>query len=157
MEHNTHVSEVCAALAKGKVEVSLPQPSVLRALDQAKRDLAAAIKPLVEELIRLETPLENEMLRSLIAQPELFFSPGMVRASNPPLDLGPLSASIPLPLGLGSLPAELRVFGDGITKEEEGADTEPNQEDSKTDSKQRRKREAPFNWGGLHAQRPATW
>jgi hypothetical protein len=82
VEHNTHVSEVCAALAKGKVEASLPQPTVLRALDQAKRDLAAAIKPLVEELIRLETPLESDLLRSLIAQPELFFSPGVVRASR---------------------------------------------------------------------------
>src|SRR3974390_964795 len=38
VEHNTHVSEICAALAKGKVEVALPQPTVLKALHQTPRD-----------------------------------------------------------------------------------------------------------------------
>lgn len=80
VEHNTHVSEVCAALAKGKVETDLPQPLLLKVLDQVKRDLAAALKSAVDELIRLETPLETELLKSLIAQPELFFSPAAVRA-----------------------------------------------------------------------------
>src|SRR5438046_2479896 len=36
VEHNAHVSEVCATLAKGKADAALPQPAVLRALDQTK-------------------------------------------------------------------------------------------------------------------------
>jgi hypothetical protein len=80
VEHNAHVSEVCAALAKGTPEAELPRPLLLRALEQAKRDLVAALKTTVEELIQLDTPLETGMLRSLIAQPDLFFSPASVRA-----------------------------------------------------------------------------
>ena len=82
VEHNTHVSEICAALAKGKAEVALPQPTVLKALDQTRRDLLAAVKPAVDELIHLEVPLENEMLLSLTRQPELFFAPQFVRANR---------------------------------------------------------------------------
>jgi hypothetical protein len=82
VEHNSHVSEVCCALAKGKADTPLPQPAVLKALDQTKRDLVEALKPLVEELIQLEAPFETEMLRGLIANPESFFSPGMVRANR---------------------------------------------------------------------------
>src|SRR2546426_8312715 len=66
VEHSSHVNEVCALLAKGKADATLPQPQVLRALDQTKRDLAAAVKPTVEELIQLDPPLDNEMLRSVI-------------------------------------------------------------------------------------------
>ena len=68
VEHNTHVSEVCAALIKGKADASLPQPAMLRALDQSKRALAAAFKPAVEELIALDSSLEREMLQGLLAQ-----------------------------------------------------------------------------------------
>jgi len=82
VEHNAHVAEVCAALAKGKVDGGLPQPAVLRALDQTKRELAAALKPAVEQLIKLDTPFETAMLRSLIIKPELFFSPIFVRANR---------------------------------------------------------------------------
>lgn len=82
VEHNTHVSETCAVLAKGKVEVTLPQPAILKALDQTKRDLAAALKLAVEELIQLDTPLEPDLLRSLIAQPDVFLSPAVVRAAR---------------------------------------------------------------------------
>lgn len=82
VEHNTHVSEVCASLAKGKLESALPQPAVLKALDQTKRDLAAAVKPAVEELIHLDVPLEVDMLRSLATQPDVFFSPSVVRANR---------------------------------------------------------------------------
>lgn len=82
VEHNSHVSEVCAVLAKGKVEKELPQPAVLKALDQTKRDLVTAIKPLVDELARLETPLEPEVLQNLLTQPESFFSPKVVRATR---------------------------------------------------------------------------
>ena len=45
MEHNAHVSEVCAALAKGKVEATLIQPQMLRVLDQTKRDLRPSWSP----------------------------------------------------------------------------------------------------------------
>ncbi len=82
VEHNTHVNEVCAALARGKADAPLPQPSVLIALDQVKRDLAAAVKPAVEELIQLDPSLEKALLASLIAQPEQFFLPAMVRANR---------------------------------------------------------------------------
>ena len=82
VEHNAHVSETCAALAKGKVEANLPQPSILKVLDQTKRDLAAAVKPAVEELIQLDAPMEADKLRSLIAHPELFLSPAITRANR---------------------------------------------------------------------------
>lgn len=82
VEHNTHVGEVCAQLAKGKADTSLPQPAVLRALDQTKRELAAVIKPAVEELLQLEPPLEKEMLESLVQNPESFFVQKFVRANR---------------------------------------------------------------------------
>src|SRR5215471_21619666 len=51
VEHNAHVSETCAVLAKGKADAALPQPIVLKALEQTKREIAAALKPTVDELI----------------------------------------------------------------------------------------------------------
>jgi hypothetical protein len=82
VEHNSHVNEVLAALLKGKADASLPQPTILRALEQNKRDMAAALKTAVEQLIQLDTPFEKEMLQSLIEKPELFFSPSFVRANR---------------------------------------------------------------------------
>lgn len=82
MEHNAHVTEVCAALAKGKVEATLIQPQMLRVLDQTKRDLRAELEPTVEEMIKLETPLEPAMLRALVTDPESFSSPAVVRAAR---------------------------------------------------------------------------
>ena len=82
VEHNSHVSQVLAALLKGKADAPLPQPSVLKELDQTKRELQAALKPLVDELIRLDTPFETEMLKGLISQPESFFLPAVVRANR---------------------------------------------------------------------------
>lgn len=82
VEHNAHVAEISAALAKGKVDSNLPQPAALKALDNTKRELAAALKPAVEELIKLETPFEAAMLRALIAKPELFFAPEYARANR---------------------------------------------------------------------------
>jgi len=82
VEHNSHVSEVLAALLKGKADAAMPQPMILRALEQTKRDLAGAVKPLVEEMVQLDTPMDNEMLRSLVTKPDVFFSPAMVRASR---------------------------------------------------------------------------
>lgn len=82
VEHNTNVGHYLAGLIKGTAEVDLPQPIVLKTLEQTKRDLVSALKPLVEELIRMETPLENEGLKELMAHPESFFSPRAVRANR---------------------------------------------------------------------------
>lgn len=82
VEHNANVAEVCAALSKGSVEAALPQPTVLKNLEQTKRELLDAIKPAVEELIHSEPPLEIGMLRELITKPANFFSPAMQRANR---------------------------------------------------------------------------
>lgn len=82
VEHNANVTEVCAALAKGKAETTLPQPALLRALDSTKRELQAALKPAIEDLIQSDPAFEVEMLRALIAKPELFFTPAYVRANR---------------------------------------------------------------------------
>ncbi len=82
VEHNANVAEVCAALSKGSIEAALPQPTVLKDLEQTRRDLRAAIKPAVEELIHSEPPLEIEMLRNLITKPETFFLPAVIRATR---------------------------------------------------------------------------
>ena len=44
--------------------------------------MLAALKQALEELTRLESPLEYELLQSLGDQPELFFSPRIVRANR---------------------------------------------------------------------------
>lgn len=80
VEHNTQVSETLAHLAKGQTAAALPRPGMLQALDQAKQELAAAARATVEELRRLETPLEPDLLEALVANPELFFTPRAVRA-----------------------------------------------------------------------------
>lgn len=80
VEHNAHCAEVLAALSKGTAEGDLPQPAVLKALDETKRELLAALKPAVEEMIKQDTSFETDMLRALVEQPELFFSPSYVRA-----------------------------------------------------------------------------
>ncbi len=82
VEHNAHVTEVCAALVNGKVEGNVLQPAILKVLEQTKRNLTAAVKPTVEELTRLNTPLETRMLQTLVEQPESFFSPETVRANR---------------------------------------------------------------------------
>src|SRR5688572_3043602 len=50
VEHNNSVNEVLAALVHGKADAPMPMPAMLKALDQTKRELLAAIKPAVEEL-----------------------------------------------------------------------------------------------------------
>ena len=82
VEHNAHVSEILTTLLKGKAEEGMPQPDSLKQFEQAKRDLALALKPTVAELIKLDVPFEPEMLQSLVTQPELFFSPKVVRANR---------------------------------------------------------------------------
>lgn len=82
VEHNAHVGQYLAALTKGTVDLHLPEPEVLRTLDQAKRDLQAEIKPLVDELLKLEIPIEPALLQALVAQPDQFFTPQMTRANR---------------------------------------------------------------------------
>lgn len=82
VEHNTNTTQYLAALLKGTAEPQAPQPDILKTLDQLKRDLQAAIKPVVEELIRLETPLAGESLQGVLEQPDSFFSQRVVRANR---------------------------------------------------------------------------
>src|SRR3954454_9084068 len=44
VEHNTNVTQMLAAFIKGTADANLPQPTVLKALDQTKRELVAALK-----------------------------------------------------------------------------------------------------------------
>jgi hypothetical protein len=84
VEHNTNVTQYLAALTKGTADPNLAfsQPDILKSLEETKRELVAALKPIVEELLRFDTPLEKEMLQALISQPETFFSPRSARANR---------------------------------------------------------------------------
>ncbi len=82
VEHNTNVNQVLAGLAKGNTEIAIVQPDILKSLEQTRKDLIGAIKPVVEELIKLDAPFEPGMLQGLLADPETFFSPRMVRANR---------------------------------------------------------------------------
>jgi hypothetical protein len=82
VEHNAHVSETCTALAKGKADAPLPQPMILKALEQTRRELAAGVKSAVDELAAANSPLDTEMLKGFVANPESFFSPPSLRATR---------------------------------------------------------------------------
>jgi hypothetical protein len=82
VEHNQHVTEVCASLVKGKLDDNLMQPAILKQRDKTKRDLTAAYKAAVEELLKLDTPFEKDMLQSLLTKPDDFFSPAFGRANR---------------------------------------------------------------------------
>jgi hypothetical protein len=82
VEHNNQVSEICATLSNSKAGAELPKPAVMKAYEQTKRDLASALSPAVEELVKSDAPLPEDMLRSLVTQPKLFFSPAVVRATR---------------------------------------------------------------------------
>ena len=110
VEHNAHVGEVCCQLAKGRTDTVLPQPVVLQMLDQTKRDLTAAVKSAVEELIQLEPPLEKEMLDSLVKDPELFYSPKFVRANR-----GFIKGQLPKERILREFGETVLVFFDDMT------------------------------------------
>ncbi|HEX7653928.1 MAG TPA: hypothetical protein VF607_10500, partial [Verrucomicrobiae bacterium] len=79
MEHSQHVNEVSAALVNGRNDENIFQPALLKALDKTKRDLRDAIKPLVDELIGLNTPLDTAMLQAIADKPDNFFAPAVVR------------------------------------------------------------------------------
>jgi hypothetical protein len=80
VEHSNAVNEVSAALIHGKNDENILQPVILKLLDKVRRDLLAAIRPLVEELIRLEAPLDPAMLLGLVEKPDSFFAPANLRA-----------------------------------------------------------------------------
>jgi hypothetical protein len=82
VEHTASVNEVSAALIHGKNEENLLQPAILKAQDKVKRDLKAAIKPLVDELIGLNSALDPVMLQGVVEQPESFYTPANIRASR---------------------------------------------------------------------------
>ncbi len=82
VEHNANVAHTLAGFVKGAVEGHIPQPEILRTMEQTKKDLTTALKPVLEELLKLDTPLEREMLESLTQDPEAFFSPRFVRGNR---------------------------------------------------------------------------
>lgn len=82
VEHNASVSQFLSSLSRGGGETAMPQPALLKTLDQTERELTAAVGPLVEDLIRLESPFEPAMLRSLVEDAEKFYSPAMTRATR---------------------------------------------------------------------------
>jgi hypothetical protein len=82
VEHNHHVTEVSASLIKGKLEDNLLQPAILKQMEKTKRDLLAAFKPEVEDLIKQEAPFEAGMLQSLLEKPDNFFTPAFSRANR---------------------------------------------------------------------------
>lgn len=82
VEHNVHVNEVCASLAKGKLDDNMLQPAILKQIDKTKRDLLAAIKTAVADLMAQDAPFEAGLLESLGEQPENFFSPAFSRANR---------------------------------------------------------------------------
>jgi hypothetical protein len=82
MEHGQQVNEISSALINGKNDDSILQPAILKHLDKTKRDLTAAIPPLVEELIAQKSPLDTAMLQSLVEKPDNFYAPPVIRASR---------------------------------------------------------------------------
>jgi hypothetical protein len=82
VEHRANTGQFLAGLIKGATDAPLPQPEILKSLDQTKRDLQAAVKTGVEELVRLDTPIEKELLESLVTDPEKFYAPRSVRANR---------------------------------------------------------------------------
>ncbi|MEY4916342.1 MAG: hypothetical protein RL616_255 [Verrucomicrobiota bacterium] len=82
MEHGQQVNEISSAIIKGKNDDTMLQPAILKMLDKTKRDLNAAVKPLVDELISLKTSLDTVMLQSLVEKPDNFYNAHVVRASR---------------------------------------------------------------------------
>ena len=110
MEHNQHVTEVSASLVKGKLDDILLQPALLKNLDKTKRELAEAATAAVEQLLKLETPFEADMLQSLVTQPKNFFAPAVVRANR-----GFVKGQLPRERVLKDFGTEALVFFKDVT------------------------------------------
>src|SRR5947207_2310085 len=55
VEHSNNTAAYLATLIKGTVDAQLPEPEFLKSLEQSKRELIAAVKAAIEEVITLET------------------------------------------------------------------------------------------------------
>jgi hypothetical protein len=82
VDHNSEVGETCAAMLKGKAGGEVSKPALLKDLEEKKNALREAVKPAVERLIQLDTPLDTAVLESLVKQPESFFTPDAIRATR---------------------------------------------------------------------------
>ncbi len=82
VEHSNNTAQYLAALLKGTAEAHMMQPDILKNLEQAKRELHAALKAAIHELMSMDTPLEADMLQSLLDKPDLFFSAPVARANR---------------------------------------------------------------------------
>ena len=82
VEHNTNASQFGGGLANSAGGALLPQPELLKTLDQNKRDIAAALKPAVEERSSWTRRWRARCCQSLLTQPDLFFSPPVVRGNR---------------------------------------------------------------------------
>ena len=110
VEHNQHVNEVSASLLKGKLDDCTLQPALLKNLDRTKRDLAAAATAELENLLKLDTPFEKEMLQALLAHPDNFFSPAVARANR-----GFVKGQVPRERIVKEFGAEALVFFKDVT------------------------------------------
>jgi len=110
VEHNQHVTEVSASLVKGKLDDSFLQPAILKTLDKTKRDLAAAARPELEKLLKLDTPFETDMLQALLEKPDNFFSPAVARANR-----GFVKGQIPRERVIKEFGADALVFFKDVT------------------------------------------
>ena len=110
VEHNMHVNEVCAALAKGKMDDNQLQPVILKVLERTKDELAANLKSTVAELLKLDTPFDAGMLQSLMEKLDDFFTPAFHRASR-----GFVKGQIPRERVVKDFGAEALIFFKDLT------------------------------------------
>ncbi len=110
VEHNMHVNEVCAALAKGKMDDNQLQPVILKVLEKTKDELAANLKSTVAELLKLDTPFDAAMLQSLMEKLDDFFTPAFHRASR-----GFVKGQIPRERVVKDFGAEALIFFKDLT------------------------------------------
>lgn len=82
VEHNNAVSQALASFVKGAADTTMEQPVVLKNLEQTKSELKSALKPAVDELIALDSPIERELLESLVDRPDRLFSQTVNRATR---------------------------------------------------------------------------
>jgi hypothetical protein len=82
VEHNANVSHFLAALVKGATEAELPKPVVLKNLEQARREILSALRPLIDDLTAMDTAVEKDLLQGLSENPDLFFTPRFTRANR---------------------------------------------------------------------------
>ena len=110
VEHNMQLNEVCAALAKGKMDDSQLQPVILKVLEKTKDELAAHVKSTVAELLKLDTPFDTGMLQSLMEKVDEFFTPAFHRASR-----GFVKGQIPRERIVKDFGAEVLIFFKDLT------------------------------------------